>query len=467
MKLGTAIIAILHSSSLFVAEGACNVNDNHPENGGYFVEGIAGFSSADGPLVVGTQYKSHEKSRPTNSTWVAGGKYPDGSLQYCTGPYCSETCRNDGCPTLIESTTCSQIRFCYASDSGSDVWALPSEMALSKCDFTEATQVCDTSEGSDDDCCNFMVEEDAELQTYFFASKSGCAEGQKAAVRVGDYDEVGLACYNMGTTTSRISKCTCNFEDRELSSLSEPCHSQFIGGCMKNMPDLGDDTSCCDTGTCVGNHKNYEHPIGKALEDDRKTLCRDDIPGRCTRSVGGETMHDCCSHTCSSCGIDKDPWYTWSQCDSGNATASSGECGYSGSHYSMEKFTCDFTQCADDHIWQKTSDVYKAWMKTADPEGYVETDTPPVKESDSHSHESKSEETKVEESKSEETKVEESKSAEVPDKSTDDTDGTVKNSDSSAGIDDNGTVKSSDSSAGIAGHVIGAVIGIFITFFSF
>merc|ERR1712048_1290096 len=112
-----------------------------------------------------------------------------------------------------------------------------------------------------------------------------------------------------------------------------------------------------------------------------------------------------------------------------------------------KKFTCDFTQCADDHIWHKNSEVYKAWMKTADPEGYVETDTP-----------------KFEESKSEETVVEESKSAEATDKSTDDTDS---HDDGSHDSHDHGTEKNADSSAGIAGHVIGAAIGIFITFFSF
>ena len=93
---------------------------------------------------------------------------------------------------------CSIIRFCYTSNSGSDVWELPSEMASSKYDFTEVTQ-------------------------------PGYAEGQKAAISVDDYDEVGLTCHNMGTTSSRISKCTCNFEERKLSSLSEPSHSQFIG----------------------------------------------------------------------------------------------------------------------------------------------------------------------------------------------------------------------------------------------
>lgn len=90
------------------------------------------------------------------------------------------------------------MRFCYAADSGSDVWSLPSEMALANCDFSEATLVCAADEGADDDCCNYVVEEDATIGPRFFASKQGCEQGQRAAVNIADYDET--VCLLAATT---------------------------------------------------------------------------------------------------------------------------------------------------------------------------------------------------------------------------------------------------------------------------
>jgi len=370
MKLSTIFVSLLHAWSYSTVEGAtCNVEDHHPENGGYFIEGIAGFGETVDP-------DSSTKRKITNSTWVRGGDYADGSIKYCTGQFCSETCRNEGCPDLIEGHTCSNIRFCYDAESESDVWMMPDEKAMSICDFSEATQVCNKDEGSvDQDCCNFKVENDAELKTYLFASKEGCTEGQKAAVRIAEFDDVGDACYGMGLTSSRIKSCTCNMEDREMSTLSEPCHSQFIAGCNYHAPDLGDDTSCCDTETCIGNHINYDHSIGKALEQDRKKMCIDDHPGRCLNSA--DSTDDCCNSQCSECGTDTNPFLEWAVCSTGNATAGTAECGYGGHGGRFSVYECDFSKCTKDHKWHMDTDAYKQWMSTIDPEGFTAASVDP------------------------------------------------------------------------------------------
>lgn len=63
MKLSAAIISLVHVWTYSAVEGVCNEDEHHPENGGYFIEGIAGFGSTVDP---GT------KRKITNSTWAAG-----------------------------------------------------------------------------------------------------------------------------------------------------------------------------------------------------------------------------------------------------------------------------------------------------------------------------------------------------------------------------------------------------------
>jgi len=336
----------------------CNVDDHHPENGGYFIEGINGFGSIIDPT-------SNSKRKIANSTWAPGIAYADGSIKYCTGQFCSETCKTDGCPDIISGHTCSLVRFCYEADSGSDVWLMPNEMAMSQCNFSEATQICTPDDGSDDDCCNHKVEADDELKVYLFASKEGCVAGQKAAVQIDEFDDVGDACFGMGLTSSRIQGCTCNFEDREMSTLSEPCHSQFIAGCEYHSPDLSADNSCCDTKSCIGKHKDYSNPIGKAKEDDRKQLCNNDIPGRCLNSV--DSIEDCCNTQCTNCGTDKNAFLEWATCTSGNSTSNSGSCGYGGHGGRYSVYECDFTKCTEGQTWHTGGNLYKNWISTVDP----------------------------------------------------------------------------------------------------
>merc|ERR1719491_34491 len=368
MKLSNAIISLIHIWSYSAVGGVCNEDDHHPENGGYFIEGIAGFGDGLDPM-------STSNRTITNSTWVPSGEYADGSLKFCTGRFCSQECRDNGCPDLISGHTCSNIRFCYAANSTSDVWIMPDEKALSTCDFTEATQICSPQDGSDSDCCNFPVEEDADLKVYLFASQNGCAAGQRAAVQVDDFADVGDACYGMGLTTSRIKSCTCNFEGSQ-STLSEPCHSQFVAGCNHHFPDLGNDTSCCATESCVGHHLDFEHPIGKAKEENRKKLCLNDIPGRCLNTF--DKTDDCCNTQCSECGTDADPFLEWAACTSGNATTGNATCGYGGHGGRFSPFECDFTKCVEGHKWHQGGDSYLDWIKTVDPDGFSISDATPT-----------------------------------------------------------------------------------------
>ena len=103
--------------------------------------------SARCPLFRRNAIKSHA-ALSASSTRAPRSDYPDGSSVICTGRFCSKECAEKGCPVLIESTTCAQVRFCYDADSGSDVWELPSEMVLANCDFSKVTRVCDEAAAS-------------------------------------------------------------------------------------------------------------------------------------------------------------------------------------------------------------------------------------------------------------------------------------------------------------------------------
>jgi len=265
--------------------------------------------SARCPLFRRNAIKSHA-ALSASSTRAPRSDYPDGSSVICTGRFCSKECAEKGCPVLIESTTCAQVRFCYDADSGSDVWELPSEMVLANCDFSKVTRVCDEAAVSGETCCNYVIEEDADLGPRFFASKAGCDAGQRAAVNVGDYDETGDQCYNMGLTSSRINKCTCT----PGATLVEPCHSEFIQGCLRNSPDVAPDDPCCAEENCLGRHQDINDPIGAQAEAARKLLCNDGIPGNCMF----DGALDCCTKSCTECGIEMDPCASWAQCSFGN-----------------------------------------------------------------------------------------------------------------------------------------------------
>jgi len=359
--------SLLFAATSKAAIAVCSVDDHHPVNGGYHIEGIASFKKDEEGKRIDNPNSGVDYFYPWhNASWSPDIEYADGSTVICTGRFCSEECASQGCPTLIESTTCSHIRFCYDKDSGSDVWSLPSEKALANCDFSEATLVCDAGEWTAEtgECCNYVVEEDAVIGPRFFASKQGCEQGQRAAVNIADYDETGDQCFSMGLTSSRINRCECLLAD----TLVEPCHSEFMQGCVQNSPALNGDDSCCESQTCVGRHQDVDDPIGRAAEDQRQLLCNDGIPGNC---AVGDAAADCCSRTCTECGIELDSFAKWSSCTAGNATDASGTCGYQG--YSA--FTCDFAACDAGGLWHPDGSNFKSWLQAVDPTQGIPADS--------------------------------------------------------------------------------------------
>lgn len=64
MRLISTILMIQFWAGIDLVQSAeCNVDTHHPENGGYFIEGINGF---------GTEVDPNAKRKITNSTWATG-----------------------------------------------------------------------------------------------------------------------------------------------------------------------------------------------------------------------------------------------------------------------------------------------------------------------------------------------------------------------------------------------------------
>ena len=160
----------------------------------------------------------------------------------------------------------------------------------------------------------------------------------------------------MGLTSSRINRCECKL----AGTLVEPCHSEFVQGCLTHAPDIADDDECCATSSCVGKNQDIDDPIGRKIKKSRKLLCNDAIPGNC--AVNG--VSDCCTKTCSECGIDLDPFAKWSTCTSGDSATNSGSCGYQG----WSPHTCDFAACDTDHAWHPEMKAAKCWLQAVDPQ---------------------------------------------------------------------------------------------------
>jgi hypothetical protein len=225
------LVAVTISAALAV----CNTDDHHPENGGYYIEGIGGINSSD--------TSGLHNRRADLGTWVSDRYYAHGEFSLCTGRFCSTACRTaPGCQQFLYAHTCGILRFGpYAAPS--TVWQMPSQAALDSCDFSAATQLA----GSDAGTYDYVIEEDHPTSVIYFASQTGCSSGQKVAVNIADFSTVD--CSSMGRGSSRIQNCDCDFKYRP-STLVDPCHTTFAQGCLADMPD---DTSCCGTGTTYAN----------------------------------------------------------------------------------------------------------------------------------------------------------------------------------------------------------------------
>ena len=243
----------------------CNLDEHHgPQvgaadvQGGFYVEGINGVISNDRDLASG--------KRADDGTWEAGRYYPHGETTtspcfwvtygYCSTPELWDAAANTwlpgagrtctgGCPDGPMSTithyvyahTCAAIRFEYAPDSRSTVYELPNQEALDACDFSGAILRGDEAAGSPH--FDILIDYDHEKKDYFYASWVGCMDGQKVRVRVtNDYKDGQCD----GAGSSKIRHCDCNYAIRRGMLVVDPCHTNFVYSCLRDMPD---DQSCC------------------------------------------------------------------------------------------------------------------------------------------------------------------------------------------------------------------------------
>ncbi|MAD26010.1 MAG: hypothetical protein CMO44_17780, partial [Verrucomicrobiales bacterium] len=220
----------------------CNLDDHHgPQvgaadvQGGFYVEGING---------IIRDVVSDSGKRADDGTWKAGNYYPHGEMVTCTGIFCPPLGPDNPAPAYVFAHTCAALRFEYTPESRSTVYELPSQEALDACDFSGAILRGDENAGSPH--FDVLIDYDHEKKVYFFASWVGCGQGQKVAVKVAeDYESNFAQCESMGAGSSRIRHCDCNHGMRP-STLIDPCHTAFVYGCLRDMPD---DLSCCPDNT--------------------------------------------------------------------------------------------------------------------------------------------------------------------------------------------------------------------------
>merc|ERR1719161_3092086 len=87
----------------------CSIDSHHPENGGYYIEGIAGVDSSQRDTKTGR--------RADKTAWVKDTYYPHGELKKCEGQFCSEEAKTKGEAQYVVAHTCARLRFSYAEDS--------------------------------------------------------------------------------------------------------------------------------------------------------------------------------------------------------------------------------------------------------------------------------------------------------------------------------------------------------------
>lgn len=344
------------------ATAQCNENDHHPKNGGFFLTGAAGLSNTT------DLDSSHGEKRPDN-TWAPGIYYPYGEKKVCDpevdGRGCRAPCDTEpGCEQFYSTHTCSILHFCPLPENPETevIYELPDFQATDSCDFSNAIVLGEMNGANSDSngCFKYAFEEDHELREYYFASKEGCADGQKLAAKVQDFSMTADQCIAIGLNTPRIRNCDCRLE-KKLSTLGEPCRTAFSDSCQDSLIATDE---CCEAGTCLSIYEDYNHPEGKAKEDERKSLCNDDMPGLCYNEDGMGTdtnemgSTNCCSMTCSQCGIQTAYGALWKECDAMNPDDSTASCGFL-SRYSEAPFKCDFSLCAEGDHWHTEGPVFK------------------------------------------------------------------------------------------------------------
>jgi len=218
----------------------------------YFVVGVNGYKDVmahndpDDPSDMG---KYGQKADDT--LWTANPNlttYADASAKVCRTRYgpCEFKATDpiEMTHSYMTVQTCATIRFSFASDSGSTVWKMPDLAAFEGCVFTNAEQIVtggDLTTGHK--FIEFPIDNDDVDKQFYFASQTGCTEGQKVAVTVietmKESYEDGL---KDGKKTARIQHCDCDHSVNPDAAGSEAYHMGFVEGCKSEMPD---DLSCC------------------------------------------------------------------------------------------------------------------------------------------------------------------------------------------------------------------------------
>ena len=149
-------------------------------------------------------------------SYVTYSYYPYGQYVVCD-PDVDSGCRAPcdaapGCEQYYSTHTCSILHFCPLSNNTATeaVYELPDFASTDSCDFSDAVSIGEMNGANSDSdgCFQYAFEEDHELREYFFASKEGCADGQKIAVKVQDFSMTADQCIKIGLTTPRIRKAT-------------------------------------------------------------------------------------------------------------------------------------------------------------------------------------------------------------------------------------------------------------------
>merc|ERR1719262_2175924 len=80
----------------------CNLDDHHPENNGYYVEGIAGVISDKTDLENGKRFD--------NSTWAPNTYYPRGDYRNCSevSNFCFDP--DEPIQRVVPAHTCAELR---------------------------------------------------------------------------------------------------------------------------------------------------------------------------------------------------------------------------------------------------------------------------------------------------------------------------------------------------------------------
>jgi hypothetical protein len=245
----------------------CSTKNSHPETGGYYIVGfgykdiMASEDSNDPSSYVMQKADDYEWKIPGE-----GEGYPDAMPKFFESYYGSYWGFN-----VMGHHTCSILRFAWEPESGSTVYKMTNNDTFQACDFTGAVKIDELDDllPGGQKYAEYPFEQDAIDKIHYFASQSGCTEGQKVAVEItADYADTYDSCYGMGTETARIQHCDCDHSINTYT-MAEVCGAGLHDGCMSEMPD---DLSCCPDPTDVEyasrTYTNGGNCIPKSMQAD-------------------------------------------------------------------------------------------------------------------------------------------------------------------------------------------------------